>query len=284
MAQAGRPKAALELTDDERATLRRWARRPKSLQALALRSRIVLACADGLPNTKVAEQLGVNKVTVGKWRARFVEHRLEGLTDEPRPGAPRTVTDDLVEAVIVKTLESRPANATHWSTRSMAEATGMSQSAVSRIWRAFGLKPHKQEAFRGAFGTCASRARHALARWSGGGELDGIRVLNEHAVSEAVRASTNGEIDAFIKRPVGWAQGFQIGGPGRDPRDLRRVIDGSGGTSEMFGHAGNASCTAWADPSLDLVFIYLSSVRPAIDDGIRHLGEVSDALRAVFAW
>ena len=96
----------------------------------------------------VAEQLGVNKVTVGKWRARFVEHRLEGLTDEPRPGAPRTVTDDLVEAVIVKTLESRPANATHWSTRSMAEATGMSQSAVSRIWRAFGLKPHKQEAFK----------------------------------------------------------------------------------------------------------------------------------------
>ena len=95
----------MELTDDERATLQRWARRPKSLQALALRSRIVLACADGLPNTVVAEQLGVNKVTVGKWRARFVEHRLEGLSDEPRPGAPRTVTDERVEAVIVKTLE-----------------------------------------------------------------------------------------------------------------------------------------------------------------------------------
>jgi transposase len=144
MAERGRPKAALELTADERATLQRWARRPKSLQALALRSRIVLACADGLPNTAVAEQLGVNKVTVGKWRARFVEHRLDGLSDEPRPGAPRTVTDDLVEAVIVKTLESQPANATHWSTRSTAAATGMSQSAVSRIWRAFGLKPHKQ--------------------------------------------------------------------------------------------------------------------------------------------
>jgi transposase len=148
MAERGRPKAALELTADERATLQRWARRPKSLQALALRSRIVLACADGLPNTAVAEQLGVNKVTVGKWRARFVEHRLDGLSDEPRAGAPRTVTDDLVEAVIVKTLESRPANATHWSTRSMALATGMSQSAVSRIWRAFGLKPHKQEVFK----------------------------------------------------------------------------------------------------------------------------------------
>ena len=117
MAERGRPKAALELTDDERATLHRWARRPKSLQALALRSRIVLACADGLPNTVVAEQLGINKLTVGKWRARFVEDRLEGLSDEPRPGAPRTVTDDLVEAVIVKTLESRPAHATHWSTR-----------------------------------------------------------------------------------------------------------------------------------------------------------------------
>ena len=108
----------------------------------------MLACADGLPNTVVAEQLGVNKVTVGKWRARFVEHRLEGLSDEPRPGAPRTVTDERVEAVIVKTLESRPAHATHWSTRSMAEATGMSQSAVSRIWRVFALKPHKQETFK----------------------------------------------------------------------------------------------------------------------------------------
>jgi transposase len=148
VAERGRPKVALKLTDDERATLQRWARRPKSLQALALRARIVLACADGLPNTVVAQQLGVNKVTVGKWRARFVEERLEGLSDEPRPGAPRTVTDDRVEAVIVKTLESRPTHATHWSTRSMAEATGMSQTAVSRIWRAFGLKPHKQETFK----------------------------------------------------------------------------------------------------------------------------------------
>lgn len=148
MAERGRPKAALELTGEERATLQRWARRPKSLQALALRSRIVLACAEGLSNTVVAQQLGVNKVTVGKWRARFVEHRLEGLSDEPRPGAPRTVTDERVEAVIVKTLESRPAHATQWSTRSMAEAMGMSQTAVSRIWRAFGLKPHKQETFK----------------------------------------------------------------------------------------------------------------------------------------
>src|SRR4051812_17282121 len=148
MPQPGRPKAVLELSDDERETLQRWARRPKSSQQLALRSRIVLACAGGDSNTAVAEQLKINKVTVGKWRARFVQHRLEGLADEPRPGAPRTVTDDAVEQVIVKTLESKPVDATHWSTRSMAAATGMSQSAISRIWRAFGLKPHRQETFK----------------------------------------------------------------------------------------------------------------------------------------
>src|SRR5689334_9921347 len=148
MPQPGRPKAALELADDEREALTRWARRPTSSQQLALRSRIVLACADGHTNTAVAEQLGINKVTVGKWRARFVRHRLEGLTDEPRPGAPRTVTDDAVERVIVKTLESKPVDATHWSTRSMAAATGMSQTAISRIWRAFGLKPHQTESFK----------------------------------------------------------------------------------------------------------------------------------------
>ena len=138
----------LELSDDERETLQRWARRPTSSQQLAMRSRIVLACAEGSTNTAVATQLGLNKVTVGKWRARFIERRLEGLSDEPRPGAPRTVSDDLVEQVIVRTLESKPTNATHWSTRSMAQASGMSQSAVSRIWRAFGLKPHKQETFK----------------------------------------------------------------------------------------------------------------------------------------
>jgi len=128
--------------------LQRWARRPKSSQQLALRSRIVLACAEGHNNTAVAELLGINKVTVGKWRARFVRDRLEGLTDEPRPGAPRTVTDEAVEQVVVRTLESKPVDATHWSTRSMAAATGMSQSAISRIWRAFGLKPHRQETFK----------------------------------------------------------------------------------------------------------------------------------------
>jgi len=140
--------APLVLTDEERATLERWARRPKSAQALALRCRIVLQAANGHSNTAVAERLGVTRGTVKKWRARFVAHRLDGLLDEPRPGAPRTVGDDDVEAMIVKTLEETPDDATHWSTRSMAKATGMSQATVSRIWRAFGLKPHLVDTFK----------------------------------------------------------------------------------------------------------------------------------------
>jgi transposase len=138
----------LELSEDERTTLERWARRPKSAQALALRCRIVLACADGKSNTVVARELGIGRATASKWRARFVADRLDGLHDEPRPGAPRTIGDDAVESVVVKTLEETPLDATHWSTRSMAKATGMSQSAVSRIWRAFGLKPHLIETFK----------------------------------------------------------------------------------------------------------------------------------------
>ncbi|MFN2555681.1 MAG: IS630 family transposase [Nitriliruptorales bacterium] len=148
MGARGRPKAELVLTDEERETLERWARRPNSAQALALRCRIVLACAEGVPNYQVAQRLGVNQATVRKWRTRFIARRLEGLSDEPRPGAPRTITDDDVERVIIKTLEETPPDATHWSTRSMAKATGMSQSAVSRIWRAFGLKPHQTETFK----------------------------------------------------------------------------------------------------------------------------------------
>jgi transposase len=138
----------LVLTDDERQTLERWAPKHTSAQALALRCRIVLACAAGGSNTEVAERLGVNRNTVGKWRARFVECRLNGLHDEPRPGGPRSIDDDDVERLIVKTLEETPRDATHWSTRSMAHATGMSQSAVSRIWRAFGLKPHLVDSFK----------------------------------------------------------------------------------------------------------------------------------------
>ena len=142
MAARGTPLAELVVSDDEREILERWARRPTTAQALALRCRIVLACAEGLSNVEVADRLGVNRMTVGKWRSRFVSDRLDGLHDEPRPGGPRSIGDDDVERVIVTTLEETPRDATHWSTRSMAQAAGMSQSAVSRIWRAFGLKPH----------------------------------------------------------------------------------------------------------------------------------------------
>ena len=143
-----RPRREVVLTDDEREALERWARRPKTAQALALRCRVVLACADGGNDIEVGARLGLNRNTVGKWRNRFIDRRLDGLHDEPRPGKPRTITDDDVERVIVKTLEDAPANATHWSTRSMAASTGMSQTAVSKIWRAFGLKPHKVEDFK----------------------------------------------------------------------------------------------------------------------------------------
>ena len=147
MATRGRPKAELVLSGEERETLERWARRPTSAQALAQRCRIVLACAEGLTNQQVAAVEGVNQVTVGKWRARFAARRLDGLHDEPRPGAPRTITDADVERVITKTLEEVPRGATHWSTRSLATQVGLSQSAVSRIWRAFALKPHQLESF-----------------------------------------------------------------------------------------------------------------------------------------
>jgi transposase len=141
-------RAEVVLSGEERETLERWARRPKSSQALALRCRIVLAAAEGLSSLEIAERLNCHPATVGRWRGRFARRRFDGLHDEPRPGKPRSITDADVERVIVKTLEEQPREATHWSTRSMAAATGMSQSAVSRIWRAFGLKPHQREAFR----------------------------------------------------------------------------------------------------------------------------------------
>jgi transposase len=148
MAERGRPKAELVLSDDERETLERWARRPKSAQALALRCRIVLECAKGQTNRAVARRVGVSEPTVSKWRRRFIAERLGGLHDEPRPGVPRSITDDHVEALIVATLEQTPSDATHWSTRSMAKATGISASSVGRIWRAFGLKPHLVDTFK----------------------------------------------------------------------------------------------------------------------------------------
>jgi transposase len=144
----GRPTAQIALSDEEREVLERWARRPKSAQALALRCRIVLAAADGATNQEIAGQLRCHPTTVGKWRNRFAELRVDGLWDEPRPGKPRTISDDDVERVIVMTLEQTPPDATHWSTRSMAKASGMSQTAIRRIWAAFGLKPHLTESFK----------------------------------------------------------------------------------------------------------------------------------------
>mgnify|MGYP001156541129 CR=1 FL=1 len=144
----GRSAIELALTDEERSELRGWARRPSTAQAHALRARIILACAEGANNGEVAEELGVTRQTVGTWRRRFVERRLDGLVDAPRPGAPRTITDEDVERVIATALEHTPKDATHWTTRSMAEATGLSQSSISRIWRAFSLQPHRSETFK----------------------------------------------------------------------------------------------------------------------------------------
>ena len=143
--RTGRPIPVLSLTEVEQETLRNWARRPKSAQALALRARIVLRCAEGATNTEVARQVQVRSQTVGKWRQRFVDRRLDGLLDEPRPGAPRKVSDADVERALTITLESTPKDATHWSTRSLAKQTGLSRSTVGRIWRAFALQPHRSE-------------------------------------------------------------------------------------------------------------------------------------------
>ena len=146
--RTGRPTAALMLTEQERETLEAWSRRPKSAQALALRARIVLLCAAGNSNTEVAAEMRITKQTVGKWRSRFVDKRLDGLLDEPRPGTPRKLSDADVERVLALTLESAPAAATHWSTRSLAAASGLSRASIHRIWRAFALQPHRTETFK----------------------------------------------------------------------------------------------------------------------------------------
>lgn len=148
MARTGRPKAELVLTEDERSELERFARRTRSARQLAFRAKIVLRCADGLSNTAVAKQLKTGGHTVGRWRKRFIDKRIDGLLDEPRPGAPRKYSDERIEEVVVKTLETTPKGATHWSTRSMASNIGLSHTTVGRIWRAFGLKPHRSDSFQ----------------------------------------------------------------------------------------------------------------------------------------
>ncbi len=146
--ERGPAKAELVLSEDERSALERGARRPKSAQRLALRCRIVLACAAGTSNLEVARELGISRATVGKWRSRFVASRLDGLTDDPRPGVPRSISDEKVEEVVVKTLEQMPTDATHWSTRSLAKQVGISPASVARIWAAFGLQPWRSETFK----------------------------------------------------------------------------------------------------------------------------------------
>jgi transposase len=138
----------LVLSEAERRTLENWAKRRKTAQGLALRARIVLACAEGRSNTAVSARLGISRTTVTKWRARFLARRLDGLGDEPRPGVPRTITDAQVEEVVVRTLEETPEGATHWSKRELARQVGISATSVHRIWRAFGLQPWRTEEFK----------------------------------------------------------------------------------------------------------------------------------------
>lgn len=144
----GRPTAAIELSDEERRTLQRYTRRRTASQQLVQRARIILCCAKGMSNQQVSAEVGISAHTIGKWRQRFAEERLDGLLDTPRPGAPRSIGDDVIEGVVVKTLETTPKGATHWSTRQMAKHIGVSRESVGRIWRAFGLKPHRSETFQ----------------------------------------------------------------------------------------------------------------------------------------
>ena len=148
MPKPGRPKRALILTDDERNALIRLTKRARVNRSVAFRARLVLACADGTMNGAVARRYRTTNATVGKWRQRFIQRRLEGIYDEPRVGAPRTITDEDVEAVIVKTLETTPAGETHWTTRTMATNAGMSHTTIGRIWRTVGLQPHVTESFK----------------------------------------------------------------------------------------------------------------------------------------
>ena len=148
MTKRGRPTVRVTISASERMTLEQWVRRRTTAQGLAQRAQIILACAAGRSNSEIASELRLTRQTVGRWRHRFVEKRLNGLVDEPRPGTPRRLSDAQVEQVITETLEQRPRDATHWSTRTLAKELALSHATVGRIWRAFGLQPHRSETFK----------------------------------------------------------------------------------------------------------------------------------------
>jgi transposase len=217
MARGPRP-TPLTLTPADREVLERWTRRRTTAQALARRARIVLACAEpGATNLGVAKALGVSRPTVAAWRGRFAAHRLEGLVDAPRSGAPRRIGDELIERLIALTLEEMPANATHWSTRSMAKRAGMSQTAVSRIWRAFGLRPHRAEKFKlSSDPAFVDKVRDVVGLYLDPPDRALVLCADEKPQIQA----RQGTAPAFPMRP---------GQPGRRTHDYRRH-----GTTDLF--------------------------------------------------
>ncbi|MGH3478923.1 MAG: helix-turn-helix domain-containing protein [Nocardioidaceae bacterium] len=198
MARRGRPTVEINLTGEERKTLQRWARRHASSQALALRCRIVLACADGeRTRDEIAAEVGCNPATVTKWRHRFAGQRLDGLVDAPRPGAARTIGDDVVEAIVVETLETAPPDATHWSTRGLAAKHGISHTTVGEIWRAFGLKPWREDAFKvSPDPELVEKIRDIVGLY-----------MNPPVAAAVTRAPDSGPPVVGVRRPACWAGG-----------------------------------------------------------------------------
>jgi transposase len=213
----GRPTKPLDVTAEEKEKLTLLARRPKSSQAMAMRARIVLGCWEGLSNDAVAKRVGVTGATVCKWRERFRVHRLEGLLDEPRPGAPRSISDAQVEDVIIKTLETMPNNSTHWSTRLMARKTGLSQSAVVRIWRAFGLQPHRVENFK--FSTdpqFVEKVRDIVGLYMNPPDRAIVLCVDEKSQSSSRHRDRKSRSQKAERQSNGWRK-RQPGVPGRSP-------------------------------------------------------------------
>ena len=215
-----------DLSEAQEQELQRWVRRAKTAQALVLRARIVLQTAAGKSDMEVAGQLGTTRATVGKWRRRFLRDGCDGLLDEPRPGAPRTIGDDDVERVVVQTLETIPAGATHWSTRSMAKACGLSAATVSRIWRAFGLKPHRCETFKLSRDPLfIEKVRDVVGLYLPSARARGGVVRGREAADSSVGAQPAGTADASRPRraahprlPPAARNHLVVCGPGRSHR------------------------------------------------------------------